>query len=149
MTIRELRESIQTHLSTITELPDVVCFIERDGTDQEEALDTQLRTKGLAIVVQSMAGSVGSQSQAGRLAKMDLAIPVAVLENPTANLGAGGSGVPAENAVEIIARKLIGKETEFGTLSIGNDSFGRVDEGDGVIVYYFAVMAPWIMRGTA
>jgi len=146
MTIRELRESIQTHLATITELSGVSCLIERDGTDQSEAEATALRAKGLVIYVQNMVGSLGSESQEGKLLKMDLAIPITLIENPTINLGDDGTGIPGENAIEIVARKLMGRATEFGHLKVSGDSFGRIEEGDGVVIHYFVVTAPWIMR---
>ena len=146
MTKSELRESIQTYLSTITELQDVVSLLERDGTDQSEAEAEALRTKGMLLVVQNSVGSLGAQSQEGKLLKMDLAIPVALIENPVINLGTGGTGVPGEDAIDIVAKKLMGRSVDYGHLAVSGDSFGRIDEGDGVIVHFFVVTAPWLMR---
>jgi len=146
MTIRELREQIQTYLSTITALPGVVCLLERDGTDQSEAETEALRTKGLLIVVQNLVGSLGSRSQEGRLLKLDLAVPIAIIENPIINLGVGGTGIVGEDALETIARHLMGRAGPFGAMEVSGDSFGRIDEGDGVVVNYFVVSVPWVMR---
>lgn len=148
MTIRQLRESIQTYLATITELPDVVCLIERDGTDQSEAEAEALRTKGMLLVVGNVIGSLGAQSQSGKLIKLDLAIPIALFENPVINLGTGGTGVPGENALEIVARHIMGRAAPFGNMEVSGDSFGRDEEGEGVIAHYFVLTVPWLMRPT-
>lgn len=146
MTKRELRESIQTYLSTITGLPDVVCLLERDGTDQSEAEAEALRTKGMLLVVQNALGALGAQSQEGQLLKLDLAIPIALIENPVVNLNTGGTTVPGEDAIDIVAKKIMGRRVRGGSLVVLGDSFGRIDEGDGVIVHFFVVAAPWLMQ---
>ena len=146
MTIRGLREQIQTWLSTITELPGVAVLLERDGEDMEESLEAALRTKGLAIIVLSSSGSLTSQSIKGSVASLDRLIPIALIENPKVNLATGGTLVPAEDAVDIVAKKLLGREGPFGALQIAQDSLGRAEEGDGVVSYFFAVTAPWVLR---
>lgn len=146
MTIRELRESIQTWLSDITELPDVVVLLERDDIDQEAAGEAALAAKGLLIVVQNAIGSFGAESQNGKLLKLDRAIPIALIENPVVNMGTGGTGVPGEVAVDILARLLMGRPGPFDALKVNGDSFGRIDEGDGVVTHFFVVSAPWLMR---